>query len=344
MHIICRLPEGNVEAYKLSNGTIEVEILNYGGIVRSLKVADNAGSLGDIVLGYDNFEYYLKNPSYFGAIIGRCANRIINGHLKLDDRHHQLTVNADPCHLHGGKVGFNHRLWQAVPFEEKQCPGLRLQYISPDGEEGYPGQLCATVTYLLRGQALCIEYSATTDAPTIVNLTHHSYFNLAGHGDINDHILTIFSDLITPMNEYLVPTGELMAVDDTPFDFRRPHTIGQRIDMSHDQLSIGSGYDHNFIISCKNEGLIKAAHVKEPVSGREMEVWTSEPGIQFYAGNFIDATLPGKNGAVYGPRCGFCLETQHFPNAPDIAVFPSIVLKPDEVYSSRTEYRFFAEF
>ena len=333
-----QIEDGAVTAYTLTDqGGLTAEILNYGGIVRRLLVPLPSGESLDVVLGYDHMAAYQFNPYYFGALIGRCANRIAEGQFTLDGKSCALAQNASPCHLHGGEKGFDKRIWDAAPSGDT---GLKLQLSSPDGEEGYPGRLDVTVTYRIEGMALIIEYAATTDAPTIVNLTHHSYFNLAGRGDVHKHRLTLDCDQYTPMKSTFTPTGELSPVTGTPFDFTVPHAIGQRINDDDDQLKLAHGYDHNFVIRRTGEGLARAGEAVSPESGVTMEVWTTEPGVQFYAGNFVGPDPVGKRGLIYGPRSGFCLETQHFPDAPNLPQFPSIVLRPGETFTSRTEYRF----
>jgi len=333
-----RCDDGQVDAYVLrTHEGFSAEILNYGGIVRRLQVPLPSGDAVDVVLGYDEMAAYLENPYYFGAIVGRCANRISGGRFPLNGQEVILARNAEPCHLHGGEKGFDKRLWNAAPSGET---GLKLQLSSPDGEEGYPGRLDVSVTYRLEGMALIIEYAAFTDAPTVVNLTHHSYFNLAGRGDVHNHRLTLDCDQYTPMKSTFTPTGERSAVAGTPFDFTAPQAIGDRINDDDDQLKLAHGYDHNYVIRRNGAGLVRAGEAVSPESGIAMEVWTTEPGVQFYAGNFVGAEPVGKRGMIYGPRSGFCLETQHFPDAVNLPQFPSVVLNPGEAFSSRTEYRF----
>ena len=332
--------EGSVKLYTLKAEGIEAEIMNYGGIVRALRVPDRQGRLGDVVLGYDTLDAYLSNPCYLGALVGRCANRILGGTFELDGLRYELARNAGACHLHGGLRGFNHRLWTAEPFRQADSEGLRLTLHSPDGEEGYPGNLEVTVTYRVKPDVLAIAYEARTDASTIVNLTHHSYFNLASGGDIHGHRLRIEADAYTPMTPDFVPSGELAPVQGTPLDFHAFEAIGRRIQDDHEQLRLAGGYDHNYVLRHAGSGLMPAAQVHEPGLGRTLSVWTTEPGVQFYAGNFIADEVPGKGGIPLRPRTGFCLETQRFPDAPHNPHFPSIVLRPGETLRSRTEYRF----
>ncbi|RMH69490.1 MAG: galactose mutarotase [Bacteroidetes bacterium] len=334
-----------VTMYTLTRaGGMEVRLLNYGGIITSLKVPDRNGRLEDVVLGFDTLAPYLERHPYFGAIIGRYGNRIAGGQFTLDGTTYTLAQNDGPNHLHGGLRGFDRVVWQAEPFEEPGRVGVVLTYTSPDGEEGYPGTLQAKVTYTLTDDdELIVDYEATTDKATPVNLTQHTYFNLAGHGsgDVLDHELTIHADHYLPVDSTLIPTGERRPVAGTPFDFRRPTPIGARIEADDPQLHWGpGGYDHTFVLNRTGDGLEPAARVYEPTSGRVLEVRTTEPGVQFYSGNFLDGSLVGKGGAVYARHAGFCLETQHFPNSPNQPDFPSTILRPGETYSSRTVFAF----
>jgi aldose 1-epimerase len=336
-----RTPSGEaVSLYTLTNGKgMEVAISTYGGVVVSLKVPDRTGTSGDVVLGFDNFEGYLKPPPYFGAIVGRYGNRIAHGKFTLDGVEYTLARNNGENSLHGGIRGFDKRIWTARYGRQT----IELTYQSKDGEEGYPGNLSTTVTYTLTDKnELRIDYSATTDKDTVLNLTNHSYFNLAGqgNGDVLGHQVTIFADRFTPVDKTMIPTGELRNVLGTPFDFRQPHAIGERINSGDEQLTLGRGYDHNFALNRTGSGLELAARVTEPKSGRLLEVLTTEPGVQFYTANFLDGTLTGKGGKVYGPRSAFCLETQHFPDSPNKPAFPSVVLKPGGRYQTTTVYRF----
>lgn len=334
-----------VDLYTLTNAKgMRTCITNYGGIVTSLLVPDREGKLADVVLGYDSLDEYVKNNPYFGALIGRYGNRIAKGRFTLDGREYKLAQNNNGNHLHGGLKGFDKVLWAAQEVRTKKGPGLRLTYVSKDGEEGYPGKLSVTVTYTLTdANELAIQYQAKTSKPTPVNLTNHSYFNLAGAGtgDILGHLLTLQADRFTPVDAGLIPTGELRPVEGTPFDFRKPTAIGKRIALKDEQLTLGGGYDHNFVLSKKEaRGMTLAARVFEPKSGRVMEVLTSEPGVQFYSGNFLDGTNVGKGGKPYKHRYGFCLETQHFPDSPNKPEFPSTFLGPNQSYATTTIYRF----
>ncbi len=331
-----------VDVYTLRNSKgMEAQISNYGGIVVSLKVPDKNGVLGDVVLGYDNLNSYIKNSPYFGAIVGRYGNRIAKGKFKLDGIEYSLACNDGPNHLHGGIKGFDKVVWEAMPFMSAKGPALKLTYTSIDGEEGYPGNLKITAVYTVtEDNALRLEFTATTDKPTVVNLTHHSYFNLAGKGDILNHQVMINADKFTPVDETLIPTGELLAVDGKPFDFRNPTAIGARINDNDEQLKYGKGYDHNWVINKPEKVLGLMARVYEPTSGRVMEVWSTEPGLQFYSGNFLDGTIKGKYGWIYQFRNGFCMEPQHFPDSPNKPSFPSVVLRPGQVYKNVIMYKF----
>jgi aldose 1-epimerase len=331
-----------VELYTLTNSHgIEARIMTYGGTVVSLKVPDRQGKLGDVVLGYDSLDGYLKNSPYFGAIVGRYGNRIANGQFTLDGKQYTLPKNDGANTLHGGTRGFDKVVWAAKEVRGKDGSGLALSYTSTDGDQGFPGNLSVTVVYTItENNELKIDYSATTDKPTVVNLTHHSYFNLAGQGTILKHELMINAGKFTPVGAGLIPTGELRAVTGTPMDFKRSTEIGSRIDQVDDQLTLGKGYDHNWVLDSRGGKLALAARVYEPSSGRVMEVYTTEPGLQFYSGNFLDGSIRGKAGQVYQRRSGFCLETQHFPDSPNKPAFPSTVLKPGQQYKSTTVYKF----
>ena len=332
-----------VSLYTLTNQNgVEARITNYGGIVVGLKTPDRTGASADIVLGFDSVEGYQANPGpFFGALIGRYANRIGHARFSLNGVDYKIDKNDGENTLHGGARGFDKRVWTA---RELPGGGLELAYLSKDGEEGFPGNLQATVTYhLTDANELRIDYAATTDKPTVVNLTNHSYFNLkgAGSGDILGHLLTLHADRFTPVDAGLIPTGELRAVAGAPFDFRKPEAIGSRIEQNDEQLRLGHGYDHNWVLNRgADAGLFLAARVEEPSSGRVLEVLTRQPGIQFYTGNFLDGTIHGKGGAVYGRRSGFCLETQHFPDSPNKPRFPSTELKPGQTFASTTVFRF----
>jgi aldose 1-epimerase len=342
-----RTVEGRaVDLYTLTNAKgAEARILTYGGIVVSLKVPDRNGKLADVVLGYDNLSAYLKNSPYFGALIGRYTNRIAQGKFALNGVAYRLARNDGDNQLHGGNNGFDKVVWTAAPFTAKEEVGLKLTYLSKDGEEGYPGNLSVTVNYVLtKNNELKIQYSATTDKPTVVSLTHHPYFNLsgAGSGDILRHEVLINADRFTPVDQRLIPTGELRSVKDTPMDFTQPTAIGARIEEHDEQLRFGRGYDHNWVLNKNGASLTLAARVYEPKTGRVVEVYTTEPGLQFYSGNYLDGTITGKGGKVYYKRYGFCLEAQHFPDSPNRAEFPSVVLLPGRKYTQTTIYRFSA--
>lgn len=327
-----------VSLYTLKSGKLEADVTNYGGIVVSLKVPDKSGKTGDIVLGYDSLAGYLDKSPYFGALIGRYGNRLAHGKFKLEGKEYTLARNDGDNSLHGGQKGFDKRVWNA----RIEGGSLVLTYLSKDGEEGYPGNLSTTVRYSLLPDRLRIEYTATTDKPTVLNLTNHSYFNLAGQGerDVVEHEVTLNADRFTPVDKGLIPTGELRKVDGTPFDFRTPHKIGERISNSDEQLKFGRGYDHNWVLNKKGSELSLAARVYEPGAGRVLEVFTSQPGLQFYTGNFLDGTITGKAGKVYRQRYAFCMETQHFPDSPNHPSFPTTELKPGQTYHTITEYRF----
>jgi aldose 1-epimerase len=331
-----------VDIYTLTNANgLEARIMTYGGTVVSLKVPDRNGKLVDVVLGYDDLEGYLKSSAYFGSIIGRYGNRIAKGVFSLNGKQYTLARNNGENTLHGGIKGFDKVVWRATEVKSKDGVGLSLSYLSKDGEEGFPGNLSVRVVYTLTNDnELKIDYRATTDKETIINLTHHSYFNLAGDGSILDHEMMIDADRFTPIETGLIPTGELQSVKETPMDFTRPAVIGARIEHQYEQLILGGGYDHNWVLNDSSGKLVLAARAFEPTSGRAMDVYTTEPGLQFYSGNFLDASIRGKRDQVYNKRYGFCLETQHFPDSPNNPNFPSTVLKPDQIYQSTTVYKF----
>jgi aldose 1-epimerase len=339
------LPDGDpVERFTLRNSNgLEVVAITYGGIITSLRTPDRNREMADVVLGFDTVEPYLAGTPYFGSIIGRYGNRIAEGRFELDGASYPLATNDGSNHLHGGDVGFDKVVWDAEPFENDSGVGVIFRRTSPDGEEGYPGNLDVQVTYTLTEQdELIFDYRAVTDRPTPVNLTQHSYFNLAGEGsgDILGHELQILASGYTPVDATLIPTGSVEPVEGTPFDFREPQAIGARIEADHEQIARGPGYDHNWVLDRQGDGLQLAARVVEPTTGRVMEVFTEEPGLQFYAGNFLDGSLVGKSGGAYGLRSGFCLETQHFPDSPNQSAFPSTTLRPGEEYRTRTVLRF----
>lgn len=340
-----KLPDGQeVFQYTLTNksGAI-MKVINYGAIVTSLTIPDRNGKYEDIVLGYDSLQGYIIGNSYFGAIIGRYGNRIGKGQFTLEGKKYQLALNNGENHLHGGNIGFDKALWNAETVQDSAGPSLRLTYISPDGEEGYPGKVTLSVTYTLTDKnELHIVYKGTTDKTTILNPTHHSYFNLSGSftNTILDHLLTIEADTITPVDKGLITTGKLLDVTNTPMDFRTPIAIGARINNSFEQLIFGKGYDHNWVIKDYVKGKIrKAAEVYEQKTGRLMTVYSDQPGLQFYSGNFLDGTASGK-GVFYKHRTGLCLEAQCYPDSPNKPEFPSVILKPGEVYQQTTIYKF----
>lgn len=333
-----------VELYTLTNQNgIEVRAITYGGIIISLRVPDKNGKFDDVVLGYESLDGYLAKTPYFGAIIGRYGNRIGNAKFTLDGVQYSLAANNGPNALHGGLKGFDKVVWKAAPFEHQDGVGVEFTYTSRDGEEGYPGNLSVKVTYTLTNKdELIFDYHATTDKATPVNLTNHTYFNLAGDGkrDVLAHEVMLNADHFTPIDKTLIPTGQITSVSGTPLDFTKSTAIGARIEQQDEQMVFGSGYDHNFVINRKGAGLALAARVYEPTTGRVLEVHTTEPGVQFYTGNFLDGSITGKGGHVYKRRYGFCLETQHFPDSPNKPNFPSSILRPGKVYESRTVYRF----
>jgi len=339
-----RLQHGTpVEQFTLRNPHgIELRAIAYGGIVVSLRTPDRRGILGDIVLGYDTLAEYITNPAYFGAIIGRYANRIAQGRFTLDNDSYQLTTNNGSNHLHGGVHGFDKVLWRAESFQDPGRAGIRFGYTSPEGEEGYPGRLLTEVRYSLTEEdQVIVDYQATTDRATVVNLTQHTYFNLAGegNGDVLAHQLMIDADYYTPIDPAFIPTGELASVAGTPFDFRTPTAIGARIDEDHPQLRTAHGYDHNFVLNRPGSGPRQVARLSDPGSGRVVELSTTEPGLHVYTANFVDGII-GKEGHCYGHRSGVTLETQHFPDSPNRPEFPSTILRPGDEYRSRTMLTF----
>jgi aldose 1-epimerase len=336
-----KLPDGTpVDIYTLSDGPYEALIATYGGVVVSLKSPDRNGKSGDIVLGFDDLDGYYANfngpaNAFFGAVIGRYGNRIAHGSFTLDGKKYSLPQNNGENTLHGGPHGFNNVVWKG-----KAIPGgVELTYLSKDGEAGFPGNLSVMVRYILEKGELRIEYSATTDKNTVVNLTNHSYFNLAGSGDILSNRLTLHASRFTPVDAGLIPTGELKPVEGTPFDFRNATEVGARINSTDEQLKLGRGYDHNFVLDGGGGKLTEAAEVYDPSSGRVLTVLTDQPGIQFYSGNFLDGSIKGKGGKLYQLRSALCLETQHFPDSPNHPDFPSTELKPGQRYHTVTVYR-----
>ena len=334
-----KMPDGKtVEMFTIKDGSIEARVITYGGILQSLKVPDKHGKVEDIVLGFDTAEEYINgNKPFFGAIIGRYGNRIAGGKFSLDGKSYQIPQNDGPNALHGGPKGFDKVLWsgKAIPH------GVELTYVSADGEMGFPGKLTAVIRYTLVGKDLKIDYSATSDKDTVVNLTNHSYFNLAGqgNGDILKNEVKINASRYTPVDAVLIPTGDLAPVDGTPFDFRKATAVGARINDQNDQLNKGHGYDHNWVLDSRGK-LSEAAEVYEPSSGRVLQVSTVEPGVQFYTGNFLDGTVKGKGGKVYVHRAALCLETQHFPDSPNHSNFPSTELKAGQKYHTYTVFHF----
>jgi len=338
------MPDGSpVDVFTLTNAHgLEVRAITYGGIVVSVRVPDRAGRLDDVVLGHDDLRGYMDGSSYFGAVVGRYANRIARGRFALDGRIHQLTVNDGPNHLHGGFRGFDKMVW---PGEEngEHAGTVAFRHTSASGHEGYPGAVSVDVRYRLTDRdELTFDYAATADEATPVNLSHHCYFNLAGAGrdGVLDHELTLHADAFTPVDETQIPTGVVAAVEGTPLDFRRPAPIGARIDEDDRQLARGRGYDHNFVLRRSGPGLVHAARLFDPGSGRQLDVHTTEPGLQLYTGNLLDGTVRGKGGRAYGRHAGLCLETQHFPDSPNHPDFPSTILRPGQEYRSRTTLTF----
>jgi len=341
-----KTPKGEtVDQYILTNENgMKVRIISYGGIVTALEIPDRIGNLDDIVLGYDELSGYLKKNPYFGAIVGRYGNRIAGGKFVLNGKEYQLVTKNGKNHQHGGTVGFDKIVWNSEAIQKNDTVGVQLTHVSPDGDECYPGNLSCKVTYMLtNNNDLIIRYHATTDKSTIINLTHHSYFNLAGqvNRDILEHEIKIVADRFTPTDENQIPTGELCSVKGTPMDFTKPTVIGSRIEQEDQQLKYGGGYDHNWILNNQDGSLALAAQVYEPTTGRVLEIYTTEPGVQFYTGNNLDGSITGKNGIVYKRRYGLCLETQHYPDSPNKINFPSVVLNPGEIYTQETVHRFY---
>jgi len=337
----------SVDLFTLTNPHgMEVRVMTYGGIIVSIKVPDRTGAFDDVVLGYDSLGGYLRSSPYFGAIVGRYGNRIAHGTFTIDGESYHLDTNNGPNALHGGVKGFDKVVCRAESIKHDSTVGVLLTHTSPDGDQGYPGTVQARVSYALTpDNKLIVSYHATTDKATPINLTQHSYFNLAGagKGDILGHVMMINADRYTPVDSTLIPTGELAPVAGTPFDFRTPTAIGARIGQADQQLKNGGGYDHNFVLNRNGDTLSLAARVLEPTTGRVLTVTTTQPGVQFYTGNFLDGTITGKGGHVYQRRYGFCLETQHFPDSPNHPTFPTTILRPGQEYQSQTVFRFSAQ-
>jgi len=340
-----RMPDGKaVEVYTLTNVRgMEVRAITYGAIIQAIRVPDRNRRLDDIALGYESMQGYLTASPYFGAVVGRYANRIARGRFTLEGRTYRLAINNAPNHLHGGLKGYDKVLWEAQSFQRGDTVGVTFQHTSPDGDEGYPGTLRVSVSYSLNpNNELIVEYRATADRATPVNLSQHTYFNLAGEGsgDILGHVLEIKADRYTPVDSTLIPSGELASVAGTPFDFRSPTAIGARIDQPDPQLKYGKGYDHNFVLNRTGSALVHAVHVLDPKTGRTLDISTTEPGLQFYSGNFLDGTITGKAGRRYRHRSALVLETQHFPDSPNQPGFPSTILRPGKEYRSKTVFAF----
>lgn len=333
-----------IEQYTLRNGNgVEMKVITYGGRITSLKVPNKNGEIENVVLGFDNIEDYQKDNPFFGALIGRYGNRISKGKFTLDGNQYTLATNDGLNHLHGGVNGYDKVIWTAEPIEEEENQSLKLTYLSKDGEEGYPGNLKITVTYsLTKDNAVVVDYKASTDKKTVVNLTQHAYFNLTGDfsNDILGHEIVINADTYLPVDTMLIPTGEIRAVEGTPFDFTSAKKIGQDIYTNNEQLKFGKGFDHCWVLNGEKGDMRFVASAYDETSGRLMEVYTEEPAIQFYTGNFLDGSLPMPNGGTYAHRTGFCLETQHYPDSPNQKSFPSVVLNPGEKYETKTIFRF----
>ena len=338
-----KTPEGTpIEMYVLSNGKMTAKVITYGAIVTEIDVPDRNGKLADVVLGFENLEGYLGGHPYFGAATGRVANRIAKARFTLEGKEYKLAANNGPNTLHGGIKGFDKVVWKATDVSGSAGPAVKMSYLSPDGEEGFPGNLSVTVTYTVTpDNALRIDYAATTDKPTPVNITNHSYFNLAGPaaGSVLGHELMLAADLYTPVDHTLIPTGEITSVQGTPLDFTRPATLGSRI---AELKGEPGGYDHNYVLRSGGKELALAARVTEPVSGRILEMFTTEPAVQLYTANFLDGTLKGKHEVVYKKQQAFCLEAQHYPDSPNQPKFPSTILRPGSTYTQTTVYKFSA--
>lgn len=340
-----KAPDGTpVELFTLKNlNGLSVQITNFGGIITTLNVPDKDGNFEDVVLGFYTIEEYIKKSPHFGCLVGRFGNRIAGGKFTLDGVEYQMAINNGPNHLHGGLVGFDKKVWTPEMITEEDASALKLTYLSPDGEENYPGNLNVEAIYTLNDDnELILTFHATTDKKTVLNLTHHSYFNLKGHGngDILDHEIQFKSKEFVAIDSTSIPLGPLMNVSNTPFDFQELKRIGQDIEADDEQIKNGGGYDHSFVVDGYNEELKLACTVLEPISGRIMEVWTTEPAVQFYTGNFLDGSIKGKDGKVYDKRYGFCLEAQHFPDSPNHPEYPTTILDPGDVYDQTTIYKF----
>lgn len=343
---VAHLPDGRaVDAVTLDNGRLRARVMTYGAILLELHAPDRHGHFADVLLGFDDPAGYFGEHPYFNAVVGRYANRIAGGRFSLDGKDYVLATNNGPNHLHGGLRGFDKALWRPAGERDGPTPEVVFHYRSPAGDEGYPGKLDVQVTYRLTDDVLELDYAAATDAPTIVNLTHHAYFNLAGQGDILDHELQLFAPHFLPVDASLIPTGELRPVTGTAMDFLQPARIGDRLDPADPQLALANGgYDHTWVLERGGPaglpGLLLAARLADPASGRVMEVWTTEPGLQFYSGNFLDGSLAGKGGVAYEKHAGLCLEAHHFPDSPNRPGFPPVVLRPGALYRQTTRYRF----
>lgn len=336
--------DGPVRRYTVDNGEgMRLRVLNFGGVMQSIEVPDRYGQMANVALGFDNFGDYQSLSPYFGCIVGRYANRIDRGLFTLDGTTYKVPINDGPNALHGGEVGFDRQLWETEPFQRGREVGLLLRHESPDGDQGFPGRLAVTVRYTLTAEnGIRMEYRATTDVPTVVNLTNHTYFNLSGEGSgpVYDHVVHLDADRYTPVSSTLIPTGDVAEVAGTPLDFRRPTAVGERIRDDFEQLRFGRGYDHNWVLNHASGRVALAARVLDPNSGRTLEVYTDQPGVQFYTANYLDGTLVGTGGRMYRQGEALALETQHFPDSPNHANFPSTVLRPGDVYWTTTEYRF----
>ena len=333
-----------VEIYTLENARgMKIRVMTYGGIIQQIMAPDREGHLADVVLGFDSLEGYVKESPYFGAIVGRYANRIAHGQFTLDGKTYHLPINNGPNSLHGGLVGFDKVVWHAEPFTHGDSVGLVLTHSSPNGDQGYPGDLHVRVTYTLTPMdEIVVDYHATTDKATPINVSQHSYFNLKGegNGDILGHILTIHASHYTPIDSTFIPTGQIESLEGSPLNFEKPTAIGKRINEPNQQLVFAHGYDHNYVLDRTGPGMFHAVHVLEPTTGRTLDVYTTQPGLQFYSGNFLDGTIHGKSGHVYVHRGGFCLETQHYPDSPNHANFPSTILRPGETFHQVTVFKF----